>query len=135
ARQTAMPCAQTERRRWAYFRPQRLAGGERLATAEKPAIPGKQDKPEPETKGGEISFGEFDEVEDASARSWAHLGELFRERGRFVAAAEEYGKAHALVGSAYESVSNKYALALMAVRRLDDAEKGLRSSLDAPPGT
>ena len=73
-------------------------------------------------------------MENATARRWAHLGELFRERGRFVAAAEEYGKAHALVGNAYETISNKYALALMAVKRLDEAEKVLQSSLEAHPG-
>ena len=56
-------------------------------------------------------------MENPAARRWAHLGELFRERGRFVAAAEEYGKAHALVGNAYETISNKYALALMALTK------------------
>jgi tetratricopeptide (TPR) repeat protein len=128
------PFAQFEKGWMAYLKSQPVPKGAPLATADKPVLRGKHDRPEPETKGREISFGEFDEVEDASARRWAHLGELFRERGRFVAAAEEYGKAHALVGSAYESVSNKYALALMAVRRLEDAEKVLRASLDAHPG-
>src|SRR5262249_43182015 len=131
---TGRSLAQFEKGWMAYLKAQPVPGGAPVPTADKPVLRGKHDKPEPETKGREISFGEFDEVDDAAARRWAHLGELFRERGRFVAAAEEYGKAHALVGSAYESVSNKYALALMAVRRLDDAEKVLRSSLDAPPG-
>jgi len=104
------------------------------ATAERPVLKGKNTPPEEEKKGREISFGEFDKVENPAARRWAHLGELFRERGRFVAAAEEYGKAHALVGNAYETISNKYALALMAVKRLDDAEKVLLGSLEAHPG-
>jgi tetratricopeptide (TPR) repeat protein len=104
------------------------------ATAERPILKGKNTPPEEGKKGREISFGDFDEVENPAARRWAHLGELFRERGRFVAATEEYGKAHALVGNAYETISNKYALALMAVKRLDEAEKVLLSSLEAHPG-
>jgi tetratricopeptide (TPR) repeat protein len=131
---TGRPFVQFEKGWMAYLRSQPLTRGAPQVSADRPVLKGKHDKPEPETKGREISFGEFDDVEDPGARRWAHLGELFRERGRFVAAAEEYGKAHALVGSTYESISNKYALALMAVRRLDDAEKVLRSSLDAHPG-
>ena len=50
------------------------------------------------------------------------------------AAAEEYGKAHALVGNNYESISNKYALALLALKRLDEAEKVLLGSLETHPG-
>ncbi len=111
------------------------------ATSERPILKGKNTPPEEGQKGREISFGEFDEVENPAARRWAHLGELFRERGRFPAAAEEYGKAHALVGSAYETISNKYALALMAVKRLDGGGEGAarlargtpRLRLDAGP--
>ena len=118
----------------AYMKAQPPPATRAPATAERPILKGKNTPPEEGKKGREISFGDFDEVENPVARRWAHLGELFRERGRFVAAAEEYGKAHALVGSAYETISNKYALALMAVKRLDDAEKVLLSSLEAHPG-
>ena len=63
----------------------------------------------------------------------AHLGELLRERSRFVAAAEEYGKAHALVGDKYESISNKYALALMAAAAAGRGGEGApRLARDAP---
>ena len=72
--------------------------------------------------------------ERAPARKLAHLGELLRERSRIGAAAEEYGKAHALVGDKYESISNKYALALLELKRLDEAEKVLRGSLRDAPG-
>ncbi|HEY1417975.1 MAG TPA: tetratricopeptide repeat protein, partial [Myxococcaceae bacterium] len=118
----------------AYLKAQPPPASRAPATAERPVLKGKNTPPEEGKKGREISFGDFDEVENATARRWAHLGELFRERGRFVAAAEEYGKAHALVGNAYETISNKYALALMAVKRLDEAEKVLQSSLEAHPG-
>jgi len=85
-------------------------------------------------KGREISFGDFAEVQEIPARKLAHLGELLRERNRVKAAAEEYGKAHKVVGDKYESVSNKYALALLELRRLDEAEAVLRGSLRMHPG-
>jgi tetratricopeptide (TPR) repeat protein len=118
----------------AYLKAQPAPATKTPATAERPVLKGKNTPPEEGKKGREISFGDFDEVENPGARRWAHLGELFRERGRFVAAAEEYGKAHALVGNAYETISNKYALALMAVKRLDEAEKVLLGSLETHPG-
>ncbi len=117
-----------------YLRSQPAPRSAPSASADRVVLKGKDDRPDSSNKGREISFGDFDEVKDPAARRWAHLGELFRERGRFVAAVEEYGKAHALVGNASESISNKYALSLMAVRRLDDAEKVLQGSLQAHPG-
>ncbi|AKQ63381.1 hypothetical protein A176_000293 [Myxococcus hansupus] len=92
-------------------------------------------KDENEKKGREISFGDFQEVTEVPARKFAHLGELLRERNRVKAAAEEYAKAHKLVGDKYESVSNKYALALLELRRLDEAESVLRGSLRVHPGS
>jgi tetratricopeptide (TPR) repeat protein len=86
-------------------------------------------------KGREISFGDFQEVTEVPARKSAHLGELLRERNRVKAAAEEYAKAHRVVGDKYESVSNKYALALLELRRLDEAESVLRGSLRVHPGS
>lgn len=86
-------------------------------------------------KGREISFGDFVEVTEVPARKFAHLGELMRERNHIKAAAEEYGKAHQLVGDKYESVSNKYALALLELKRPDEAEQVLRGSLRVHPGS
>jgi tetratricopeptide (TPR) repeat protein len=91
-------------------------------------------KKEEDKKGREISFGDFQEVDEVPARKFAHLGELLRERNRVKAAAEEYGKAHKLVGDKYESISNKYALALLELKRLDEAESVLRGSLRMFPG-
>jgi tetratricopeptide (TPR) repeat protein len=88
-----------------------------------------------EKKGKEISFGDFAEVEEVEARKYAHLGELMRERGRANAAAEEYGKAHTRVGNRYESISNKYALALLELKRFEEAEKVLQGSLLVHPGS
>jgi tetratricopeptide (TPR) repeat protein len=85
-------------------------------------------------KGREISFGDFAEVQELPARKLAHLGELLRERNRVKAAAAEYAKAYAMVGDKYESISNKYALTLLELRRLDEAEAVLRGSLRVYPG-
>lgn len=92
-----------------------------------------QDKDDAQ-KGREISFGDFAEVQELPARKLAHLGELLRERNRVKAAAAEYSKAYAMVGDKYESISNKYALTLLELRRLDEAEQVLRGSLRVYPG-
>ncbi len=106
-------------------------------TSEKVVL--KDDAPgkgkEAKKKGKEISFSDFAEVEEVPARKIAHLGELMRERGRTAAAAEEYGRAHQLVGDKYESISNKFALALLELRREEEAEKVLRGSLRVHPGS
>lgn len=86
-------------------------------------------------KGKEISFGDFAEVEEVEARKLAHLGELMRERGRTQAAAEEYGRAHSRVGNKYQSVSNKYALSLLELGRLGEAERVLEGSLLMHPAS
>jgi len=92
-------------------------------------------KKESPRKGKEINFSDFAEVEESGARKMAHLGELMRERGRALAASEEYGKAHLLVGDKYESISNKYALALLELRRVDEAEQVLQGALRLHPGS
>jgi len=86
-------------------------------------------------KGREVSFGDFREVTELEARRDAHLGELLRERNRMVAAAEVYGRAYQRVGDKYESVSNKYALTLLEIKRYDDASKVLQASLKMHPGS
>lgn len=88
-----------------------------------------------EKKGKEISFGDFAEVKETDARKWAHLGELMRERNRMTAAAEHYGRAHAMVGDRYEALSNKYALSLLELKRLPEAQSVLEGSLRVHPGS
>jgi tetratricopeptide (TPR) repeat protein len=95
--------------------------------------PGKA-KPESK-KGREISFGDFAEVKETDARKWAHLGELMRERNRTTAAAEDYGRARALVGDRYEALSNKYALTLLELKRFPEAQAVLEGSLKTHPGS
>jgi tetratricopeptide (TPR) repeat protein len=86
-------------------------------------------------KGREVSFGDFAEVKEVEARRAAHLGELFRERKHMVAASEAYGRAYKTVGDKYESVSNKYALALLELRQFDEAAVVLEGSLKMHPGS
>jgi tetratricopeptide (TPR) repeat protein len=86
-------------------------------------------------KGREISWGDFQEVQEDAARRFAHLGEVLRDRNRPGAAVQEYAKAHRIVGDKYQSVSNKYALALLQIRKMDDAEKVLMGSLRVYPGS
>lgn len=86
-------------------------------------------------KGREVSFGDFEEVKETDARRAAHLGELFRERQRMGAASEAYGRAYKVVGDKYESVSNKYALTLLELRKFDEAAVVLEGSLKMHPGS
>jgi tetratricopeptide (TPR) repeat protein len=60
---------------------------------------------------------------------------LLRERQRVTAAAEEYGRAYERVKNRYESLSNKFALSLMELKRLDEAQKVLEGSLLMHPGS
>jgi tetratricopeptide (TPR) repeat protein len=94
-----------------------------------------QKKEEKKKKGREVSFGDFEEVAETDARRAAHLGELFRERKRMGAASEAYGRAYKVVGDKYESVSNKYALTLLELRRYDEAAVVLEGSLKTHPGS
>jgi tetratricopeptide (TPR) repeat protein len=86
-------------------------------------------------QGREISFGDFTEVSETDVRRLAHLGELFRERRRMRAAAEQYERAWTRVGNRYESISNKYALTLSEIGRLDEATRVLEGSLSTHPGS
>lgn len=95
---------------------------------------GAEKKPE-KKKARDVSFGDFAEVKETPARKAAHLGELMRERKRMAAAAEFYERAHGLVGDRYESVSNKYALTLLELKRYELAEKVLQGSLVTHPGS
>lgn len=82
----------------------------------------------------EIRFGDFLEIEDPEGRKLAHLGELLRQRNRFGAAADEFGRAYARVGNRSPMLSNRYAQSLMKVGDLPRAEQVLQGSLKPFPG-
>ncbi|EPX61427.1 hypothetical protein D187_001210 [Cystobacter fuscus DSM 2262] len=130
---TAMSFAQFEKNWLAHIKQQPFP--QELLPPEEVVLKENAKEPDDKKKGREISFGDFAEVTEIPARKFAHLGELMRERNRIKAAAEEYSRAHKLVGDKYESVSNKYALALLELRRLDEAEQVLRGSLRVHPGS
>lgn len=105
----------------------------RSSNEKKQLVEGKS--PPEGKKGREISFGDFAEVTDVDARQEAHLGELMRERKRQEAAVEYFSRAVRRVGFLYESVSNKYALTLMELTRLDEAKEALEGTLKMHPGS
>lgn len=105
------------------------------AHEKKQLVDGQDSKAPPKKKGRDVSFGDFAEVKETEARKLAHLGELMRERNRMPAAAEHYERVHAMVGDRYESVSNKFALTLLELKRFEQAEKVLRGSLVMHPGS
>jgi tetratricopeptide (TPR) repeat protein len=130
---TGMSFAQFEKNWLAHIKQQPFP--QELLPPDEVVLKENAKEPDDQKKGREISFGDFVEVTELPARKFAHLGELMRERNRIKAAAEEYARAHKLVGDKYESVSNKYALALLELRRLDEAEQVLRGSLRVHPGS
>ncbi len=72
------------------------------------------------------THSEWAEIPDERARAWARLGEIFRERGRWEAARQEYAKAVKRVGNARHPVlADKFALASMMAGRDGDAETAL----------
>jgi tetratricopeptide (TPR) repeat protein len=70
---------------------------------------------------------------DPKARGFARLGEIFRERGRMVAARVEYEKAIRRAGPGHPALTAKYAVAAIATGRHADAEKALRAAVRISP--
>lgn len=69
------------------------------------------------------------EIDDRSARRFAHLGSLLLARSRPVAALTELGKAESRVGARSPALSNLYAGVLLGAGREAEAERILRASL------
>jgi tetratricopeptide (TPR) repeat protein len=105
-----------------------------VSSNEKKELTEAQD-PKKKKTAREVSFGDFAEVTESEARRNAHLGELLRERTRMGAAAEAYARAWKQVGDKYESVSNKYALTLLELKKYPEAEQVLEGSLTVHPGS
>lgn len=77
---------------------------------------------------------EWAEIPDERARGFARLGQIFRERGKWVAARIEYGKGYARVGPKWAVLADQYALALMMSGDDAGAEKVLSDALRHSPG-
>lgn len=78
-------------------------------------------------------LSEFANIPDAKARRAAHLGELLRARGKQAAAAAKYAQAVEVVGGAFPSLSNKYAIALLELEEAEAAEQVLQQTLALYP--
>ncbi|MFN7134053.1 MAG: tetratricopeptide repeat protein, partial [Myxococcales bacterium] len=98
------------------------------------APPKQEPEKDKKKKGEEYDFTNFREIDDPEARKLAHLGELLRVRNRFVAAVEEFERAHAKIGPRSWDLSNKYASALIETGALEKAEQVLLASTRAYPG-
>jgi tetratricopeptide (TPR) repeat protein len=77
---------------------------------------------------------EWAELPDARARGFARLGQIFRERGKWVAARQEYGKGYARVGPKWAVLADQYALAMMMSGDDPGAERVLADALRHSPG-
>lgn len=77
---------------------------------------------------------EWAEIPDERARGFARLGQIFRERGKWVAARIEYGKGYARVGPKWAVLADQYALALMMSGDDAGAEQVLSDALRHTPG-
>ena len=103
-----------------------------LSTNERKQI---SDAKKPQPSKDEVTFQDFAEVSPKEARRAAHLGELFRTRRRFPAAADSFGRAWKLSQGRYESIGNKYALTLLELKRYAETERVLSETLAAHPGS
>ncbi|MFO7155818.1 MAG: tetratricopeptide repeat protein [Pseudomonadota bacterium] len=78
-------------------------------------------------------LSEFRHISDAEARRNAHLGELLRARGKLAAAAAKFERAFERVGARHPSLSNKYAMTLLALEETERAIRILEKALAAYP--
>ncbi len=79
------------------------------------------------------THSEWAEIPDEKARAFARLGEIFRERGRWEAARQEYGKAVQRAGTGHAVLTGKYALASLMAGRDAEAEAALAEALRGHP--
>ncbi len=78
-------------------------------------------------------WAEWAELEDPRAREFARLGELFRERGRAVAARLEYQKALDRGGAKVAVLANHFAVVAIQTGRQAEAERVLTEALGWNP--
>jgi len=79
------------------------------------------------------SYSEWSGVPDEAARRFARLGEIFRERNRWEAARQEYGKAVKRVGAHNPTLAGRYAMASLLTGHDAEAERALSEALRGHP--
>jgi tetratricopeptide (TPR) repeat protein len=80
------------------------------------------------------THSEWSDISDDRARGFARLGEVFRERGRWEAARQEYGKAVRRAGGRSPALVSRFALASLMAGREDEAEAALSEAVRSHPG-
>ncbi|HEU4383410.1 MAG TPA: tetratricopeptide repeat protein [Anaeromyxobacteraceae bacterium] len=80
------------------------------------------------------SHSEWADIPDDRARGFARLGEIFRERGRWEAARQEYAKAVSRVGGRSAALASKFALASLMSGREGEAAAVLGEAVRLHPG-
>lgn len=78
-------------------------------------------------------YSEWSEIADEKARGHARLGEIFRERGRWEPARQEYAKAAKRGGAGSPTLAGRYALAALMTGHAGEAERVLAEALRAHP--
>ena len=78
-------------------------------------------------------YSEWSEIADEKARGHARLGEIFRERGRWEPARQQYARAAKRGGAASPTLAGRYALASLMTGHAAEAERVLAEALRAHP--
>jgi hypothetical protein len=78
-------------------------------------------------------WSEWAEIPDERARGFARLGQIFRERGKWVAARIEYGKGYARVGPKWAVLADQYALAMLMSGDAAGAERVFADAIHFNP--
>jgi len=109
--------------------------GHRLNLARRPAPVGGRAQSEAVRRRQRAGTGSSRRTAEhrSKARSFARLGEILRERGRFGAARIEYAKAVKRVGAGIPVLADKFALAAMQSGHEAEAEAALREALRGHP--
>jgi tetratricopeptide (TPR) repeat protein len=113
-----------------------LAGWKKHISARPLPLGGERDLERLRFKGDPKHGGahsELAEIKDEQARGWARLGEIFRERGRLVAARVQYEKAISRAGGTNPALAAKYAVTAIATGKDADAERALREAARRHP--
>ncbi len=78
-------------------------------------------------------YSEWSEIADEKARGHARLGEIFRERGRWEPARQQYARAARRGGAGSPTLAGRYALASLMTGNAAEAERVLAEALQAHP--
>jgi len=79
------------------------------------------------------AFAEWAEIPDEKGRGYARLGEIFRARGRWEPARQEYARAARAGGARSATLAGRYAQAALMTGRAAEAEQVLAEALRAHP--